>query len=199
MYNRMAFLRFFQRRALKHKVGKVAKDNYLYSRFVSATNVQSILGLLSGYNYALMGGFALGEHGYQRATTDVDILVNPAQVTQFATILNLQNQSPLNIGGISGETMDGTSVDLVAPDFPWLVDALFNAVSSRSGKVLSKPYIVLAKLWAARGATDDMDILQMIQRMNSVEKTQTKQIVSTYMPNEVEDLEQMFEYAGYVT
>lgn len=36
-----------------------------------------------GIDYALLGGLALGEHGYPRLTQDIDLLLSPAGLARF--------------------------------------------------------------------------------------------------------------------
>jgi hypothetical protein len=48
-----------------------------HSRPATLEDLKSLLGALNahGVDYLLVGGYALAAHGYQRATTDIDVLV----------------------------------------------------------------------------------------------------------------------------
>ncbi|MDO9012986.1 MAG: hypothetical protein Q7U78_14470 [Gallionella sp.] len=50
-----------------------------YSRPATSQDLKSLVAALNanGVDYLLIGGYALYAHGYQRATTDIDILVQP--------------------------------------------------------------------------------------------------------------------------
>ena len=198
VYNRLAFLKFAAERAKKHTgMVKTTAANYLDTKIVTAQTVNSVLARLNGFQYALMGGFALGFHGYQRATTDIDILVNEADIPNIAKVLGLQNLRPLTIGGTAGNMPDGTEVDLVAPDWPWVPEALATAQNTANGKVLNKQYLVMAKIWASRGTKDDMDSMQMLRRMTPDEQKATKKIVRRHKPEAVEDYGQLVDFAPY--
>jgi hypothetical protein len=194
-YNRIEFLKFAQSRTSKHRGFEKTAGNYLTQKFVTAQTVHSVLARLSQFNYALMGGFALGFHGYQRATSDIDIMVNGKDIPAIAQMLGLQHLRPLTIGGMAGTLPEGTEVDLVAPTWPWVPAALQAAQSTPNGKVLSKPFMVIAKLWAARGTVDDMDVLQLVKLMAPAERKMTRSLVRKYLPNDVEDFDQMVMWA----
>jgi hypothetical protein len=51
-----------------------------YSRAATWEDVKRLAKFLdeAGAEYALVGGYALGVHGYRRQTEDIDILVNPS-------------------------------------------------------------------------------------------------------------------------
>lgn len=50
-----------------------------YARSATADDLKSLVASLNanGVEYLLIGGYALYAHGYQRAMTDIDILVQP--------------------------------------------------------------------------------------------------------------------------
>ncbi len=50
-----------------------------YSRPATLEDLKLLLQSLNqhGVEYLLIGGYALAAHGYQRATTDIDLLVPP--------------------------------------------------------------------------------------------------------------------------
>ena len=56
----------------------------------------------------------------------------------------------LSIGGVA-MNVNGVEIDLIAMDTPWAEDAIRTAGSSPHGRLVSKPYLVLMKLWASRG------------------------------------------------
>ena len=66
------------------------------------------------------------------------------------------------------------------------------------GKVVSAPYLILMKLWASRGGKEDVDMLQVLKKMNSEDVSKTKLLIKKYLPNEFEDLESLINMAPYV-
>jgi len=55
------------------------KDGVEYARPATSNDLKSLVASLNAndVDYLLIGGYALYAHGYQRATTDIDILVQP--------------------------------------------------------------------------------------------------------------------------
>lgn len=165
----------------------------MINKIVTAAYSATVLTKLTNIPYAILGGQALTLHGYNRSTQDIDILVNANDIQNIVNILGIQNVHALTIGGVAGNLPDGTEIDLVSPGEDWVEDALSNVQVTTNGKVLSKPFLILTKLWASRGSKDENDILQMIKRMNDVEISQTESILNQYLPNVVDDFTQLVE------
>lgn len=62
-----------------------------YTRPATWDDVKTVIRYLEdeGVEYALVGGYALGVHGFNRFTEDIDILVNPAAENSRRWILAL--------------------------------------------------------------------------------------------------------------
>lgn len=62
-----------------------------YTRPATWEDVKTVIRYLedAGVEYALVGGYALGVHGFNRFTEDIDILVNPAAENSRRWILAL--------------------------------------------------------------------------------------------------------------
>jgi len=166
-------------------------------RIVKVAGVRDVTQLLS-IPYVVVGGHALAMHGHSRATDDVDILVNPSDVQQAMTDLGGKPMGVITIGGQAITMPDGLEVDLLAPSEPWVAQAVASGVETQHGRVISKPYLVLMKLWASRGAQEDMDMMVMLKSMTPVELKLTKGLVRQFLPNDVADLKNMLDYAKYV-
>jgi hypothetical protein len=67
--------------------------------FEESVSLGKLLGQ-SGIRWAFIGGIALGIHGYIRATEDIDIIINPDDLTVLDQILKQQgyiiNSEPIN-------------------------------------------------------------------------------------------------------
>ena len=194
---RQKFLQMLKNRTTKYSNTYPNKPPTKIVTVAYATGVLAKL-QLQNIPYAILGGQALALHGYNRTTQDIDVLVNPNDIPAIIQSLNIQRTTPLTIGGVAGFLPDGTEIDLVSPNVAWLGEAISNAQNSAGGRVITKPYVVLAKLWASRGAQEDVDIIQMIKRMNDTELQQTKTLIQQYLPNDSEDLEQLIEMKDYL-
>lgn len=105
----------------------MAEREIEYSRPATADDLKSLVASLNenGVDYLLIGGYALYAHGYQRATTDIDILVQPTldagrKVRQ--ALLILPDRAAAEIDPAWFE--DGEAIR-VADDI--IVDVMFNA------------------------------------------------------------------------
>ena len=196
---RKKLMKLFKSRSAKYRVRprhvtrKKAKG--VLERPVRPATVQKLLRLLRGIDYALIGGHAVTIHGHPRTTEDIDLLARPEDVGRIVEKLEGIHSKPLSIGGVQIK-VKGVPVDIVAPRQPWVDPAVEAAERTRYGKVISKPFLVLTKLWASRGEQDDTDILYVLRAMNSQEKQQTSRLVLHFLPNEAEDLESMLALAA---
>lgn len=105
----------------------MAEREIEYARPATADDLKSLVASLNenGVNYLLIGGYALYAHGYQRATTDIDILVQPTldagrKVRQ--ALLILPDRAAAEIDPAWFEEGDAIRV---ADDI--IVDVMFNA------------------------------------------------------------------------
>ncbi|MBW2096811.1 MAG: hypothetical protein JRI80_18255 [Deltaproteobacteria bacterium] len=146
--------------------------------------------------YAIIGGHAVTIHGHPRTTQDIDLLTLDANAV--AQELNGTNPQPMAIGGIT-VNVNGVEVDIIQPEQPWAADAIEQAVDTQYGRVVSKPYLVLTKLWASRGEQDDTDIIYTLRTMNEEEIALTKNLIAVYFPAYVDDVDSMIEIAKHVT
>lgn len=74
-----------------------------------------------GIPYALLGGLALGEHGYPRMTEDIDILLTPAGLEQFRQSCVGRGYRPAFNGALKTfrDTETGTRIEfLTTGEFP---------------------------------------------------------------------------------
>lgn len=201
MTNRHTFLEFLKRRAPKYQGfgdSSLKCENILNKNVVLLESLGQQLAPLDGIPHAIIGGHAVVFHGHPRTTQDIDVLVTNQHLEAAAQALQLQNQRPIQIiGGIAGTLPDGTEIDLVSPDEPWVNDAVASAVNSPHGKMVSKPFLVLLKLRASRGAQDDTDMLYTLKNMTDEEIDVARQVVAEYLPNDTEDLESMIMMKDY--
>lgn len=109
-----------------------------------------------GIEYALLGGLALGEHGYPRLTQDIDLLLSPAGLARFRERLTGRGYRPALEGAQKTfrDTETGVRVEIiVAGDYP--------------GDGLPKP--VTFPDPAQSGVTVDVGGIQVIARERLIE------------------------------
>lgn len=192
---RRTFLEFVKSRSYK----RLIKENKIYQpeKVVLLESLQQLLSPIFDIPHAIVGGHAVAIHGYPRTTQDIDVLTTPENVEKIVKRLNFVETQPITLGGISGRLASGAEIDILSPAKPWVKQAISNAIITPQGKVISPPFLVLMKLWASRGAQDDADMLHVLKKMTSEQLDQTMTLIKHYLPNEVEDLEQLVMMRNY--
>ncbi|HEY4394559.1 MAG TPA: hypothetical protein VGP64_10870 [Polyangia bacterium] len=127
--------------------------------------------------YAIVGAMALGAHGYERATSDVDLLVTSDGLARFKA-LNLGRGYVEKFAGSKGlrDTENGVTIDvLIAGEFPGdgrpkpvrFPDPSGAAVEGERFRILSLPKLVELKLASGMTAPhrlkDLADVLELIK------------------------------------
>lgn len=188
---RKKFLELIRNRSVKYNGGSMKIKNILENRLL----LESIFDILKDIksSYAIIGDHAVAIQGYPRTTEDLDILVRSEDIKKIMKDLNLTYVGPLTIGGVTTKTNLGFELDLVAIDESWADEAIKNAQKSKYGMVVSKPYLILMKLFASRSTKDDADAIGVLKAMNDQEIEKAKELIETWLPNMVEDLDQMIE------
>ena len=186
----------YKKRAAKYKPARTAGPDYL-DKIVKLAAVSQFTQLLGTIPYAIVGGFAVALHGNPRLTQDIDLLVSPNDLPAAQQAMERAGgraSNSLSIGGVA-MSVNGTEVDLIALDAPWANEAIGSATSSSQGRVVTKPYLVLMKLWASRGEQEDLDMITLLRGMGQPEWNQTLGLVKKYLPNDVDDIKNLREYS----
>jgi hypothetical protein len=146
--------------------------------------------------YAIVGGVATRLYMPERMTYDLDILIQRSQANiAYNELTNRQSKQigELTIGGTAWELADGTLLDVIASDRPWVKNALLNPRRSPDNQpVIDLPYLVLMKLEASR-TTDISDISRMLGQANDDELNRVRSTIQIYDPNSLEDLESLIQ------
>lgn len=198
---RRKFLKLIKERSAKYCPAKKSVIERKIDKMLAHDHVliESVQGITSVINvpYALIGGHAVTIHGTPRMTEDIDILTMPQYVDDIVKSLNIKVESPITIGGVAGKTISGMEIDVIAPsDQAWVEDAIDNSEGTKYGKVVSKPYLVLTKIFASRGTQDDADIINILNNMNETQQNKTAELVKEYFPSMYDDIMQMIEIAN---
>jgi hypothetical protein len=130
--------------------------------------------------YAIVDAMALGAHGYERATSDVDVLVTSDGLARFKA-LNLGRGYLEKFAGSKGlrDTANGVNIDvLIAGEFPGdgrpkpvcFPDPSGAAIEGDRFRILSLPKLVELKLASGMTAPhrlkDLADVLELIKAQN---------------------------------
>ncbi len=145
----------------------------------------------SSIPFVVVGGVATRLYMPERMTLDLDIVIaaNQAEVAYH----QLQNfgaikVNDLSIPGSQWNLPDGTSLDILEIDEPWLEAALRSPNYAPDGlPIIDLPYLILMKLNASR-SQDLADISRMLGCATDSQIQRVKIIVETYLPTAVEDL-----------
>jgi hypothetical protein len=134
-----------------------------------------------GVKHALVGGLAVGAHGWPRATRDVDFLVDDsAFVKSDAGLVILRAGIPVQAHGIAVDTVS------VRDDERHLLLAIEAAEISEGIPVLSIEALVYLKLASPR-SQDRQDVLQLVRAGADLER------VRKYLDANAPKLREKFE------
>jgi hypothetical protein len=134
-----------------------------------------------GVRHALVGGLAVGAHGWPRATRDVDFLVDDsAFVKTDAGLVILRAGIPVQAHGIAVDTVS------VRDDERHLLPAIEAAEISEGIPVLSIEALVYLKLASPR-SQDRQDVLQLVRAGADLER------VRKYLDANAPKLREKFE------
>jgi hypothetical protein len=114
--------------------------------------------------FAVAGGFAVIEHGYERFTNDVDLLVYAGDLARTMAVLRAAGfrGSRTPIGAKMRDEQAGVGVDLVGTAFEADERALACATRARSPlPVISVAHLILMKLESGR-SQGDADVVALV-------------------------------------
>src|SRR5881628_3018793 len=115
--------------------------------------------------FAVAGGFAVIEHGYERFTNDVDLLVHAGDLSRAMAVLRAAGfrGSRTPIGAKMRDEQTGVGVDLLGTAFAADERALARAARARSPlPVISVAHLILMKLESGR-SKDDADVVELVK------------------------------------
>lgn len=190
----------FRRRAIialarrRGRAGSGSGDAFMRTR--SFRVMPDLTRLLAGLPFVIVGGTATALYMPARHTDDVDILVSTADLVQIERALRsagARRQGPLTIGGAAWTLQDGTDLDVIVSDAPWVPAALATPVRDPTGlPVIDLPYLVLLKLEASR-LVDIGDLGRMLGGADDQHLRRVRLVVARHMPDAVDDLESIIE------
>ncbi len=171
-----------------------ALDEVLKGDVLGTARVLSKQLFAHGVPHAIVGGIAVGAHGWARATRDVDVLVPSG--TDLDQLVGDKGQ-PIRADDFNGRTvkMRGIPVDFLAPDSvgtAFLDAAVGTAEVSGGLPIIQLGPLVAMKLHAGRHK-DQADIVEVLKAAGDFEATAAT--VRTYLaevaPHFLEDFESL--------
>ncbi|AGY60198.1 hypothetical protein [Gloeobacter kilaueensis] len=150
--------------------------------------------ILSNSDFVVVGGVATRLYMPERMTLDLDILIltkDAPEIYQRLEQAGARRLGELSIGGSSWRLEDGTSLDVLVSDEPWVPPALSTPNVSPDGlPVIALPYLVLMKLLSSRGV-DIGDLSRMLGQADDQALDEIRAVVGTYLADAAEDLESL--------
>jgi len=155
-----------------------------------------LTGALVEIRWATVGGVAIRHYAPERATIDLDTLVErsagPA-VRERLRRAGLRYVGELAVGGSTWSTSDGTAVDVLESEAPWVGAALEQAQQNRDLQglpVLPLPYFVLMKLQSGR-TQDIADVTRMLGLASDADLDAVREVIRQFDPDALDDVESM--------
>ncbi len=151
---------------------------------------------LQGIPWAIVGGVATRAYMPERATKDLDILIQTADSDRVLARLKAADYLLVATLGIPGYVLQspaGIEIDLLLSDDPWLEEALAVVGRDAAGyPVLALPYLVLMKLSSMR-SQDWADVSRMLGLAGEAELERVRDVVGRYSSEDLEDLEALID------
>jgi hypothetical protein len=153
---------------------------------------------LDGIRWAVVGAVATRAYMPERATQDLDIIVEVTSREETRRRLKAAGFiyiQELSIGGSLWKLPDNTLLDVVESNASWVSEALGKLQRDPQGlPVLSLPYLVLMKMQAGR--TQDLaDVSRMLGLASDSNCQQAREVLERFQPDQKEDFESLL-YLG---
>jgi hypothetical protein len=152
--------------------------------------------VLGDVRWATVGGVAIRHYAPERATIDLDVLIPRGAAPtarQRLQAAGFHYEGELSVGGSTWTAPDGTPVDALEADDPWVAEALEQATGNTDLQglpILPLPYFVLMKLRSGRTG-DIADVTRMLGLAEDAGLDAVRDVIRRWEPDAVEDLESM--------
>ena len=148
--------------------------------------------ILTGIDWAIVGGVATRAYMPERMTKDMDILVHYKDGETVIKRLEEAGYRMASESAVPGYLLhapDGTKLNVLFGNYPWLKKALKNTGRDPAGyPVVRLPYLTLMKLQAQR-SQDWTDVSRMLGWADDADLDEVRAVIREYAPEDVEDLE----------
>ena len=160
--------------------------------------VTNLNNLIKETPFVIVGGIATRLYMPERMTDDLDILVLTADAKELYRELEKAGSKivgELSIGGSTWKLPDGTSLDVIESQQPWVEEAVNNPNLAPDGlPIIALPYLILMKMKASR-SQDIADLTRMLGGADESALEAVRKAIKAYFPETLEDLES-FIYLG---
>ena len=179
----------------RQRPGSGSSPSFLRRR-TSLAQFPDLKPVLTGIRWAIVGGVATRLYMPERVTLDLDIVVSAGDrevVRRRLTEAGFQYKSDLSMGGSSWTVPDGSSLDVIEMEAPWLDDALAEAqhnLDDSGAPVLPLAYLALMKFLAGR-VQDLADVTRMLGQADGETLAAVRQVFREYLPDDIDDLESL--------
>jgi hypothetical protein len=152
--------------------------------------------VLGDIPWATVGGVATRHYMPERATVDLDALVERNSAPEVRARLQQSGYryaGELSVGGSTWSAPDGTQIDVLETQEPWVGEALRLAQQNRDLQglpVLPLPYFIHMKLRSSR-AQDVADITRMLGQASDEQLKAVREVIGRLQPDALEDVESM--------
>jgi hypothetical protein len=146
--------------------------------------------------WATVGGVATRHYAPERATVDLDALVERGMAPMVRERLQrsgFRYIGELSVGGSTWAAPDGATVDVLESAEPWVGGAVEQAQQNRDLQglpVLPLPYFILMKLRSGR-TMDLGDITRMLGLAGDADLAAVREVIGRLQPDALEDVESM--------
>jgi hypothetical protein len=146
--------------------------------------------------FLVVGGVATRLYAPERMTDDLDVLVPAASAERLSEELTrggAVRRGRLAVGGSHWRLPDGTPLDVLEEDAPWVAEALARPASGPDGlPVIGLPYLILMKMRASRGI-DIGDLTRILGAADEAALEETRRVIGRYLSDGTEDLESLIQ------
>jgi hypothetical protein len=193
--------RFYLERGLRRRPIGAGSNLDMLMQLERTKLFATMKSLLGDIPAAVVGGVATRAYSPERATQDLDVLVDHARyddaVHRLETLgwrRDAQLMFPNTMLGLYGTTWskDGHALDLMASDQAWAEEALAEEAFDQTGlRIVALPYLVLMKVDSARGV-DQGDLTRMLGRATESDVERAVRVVEKHHrdPHAAEDVRQ---------
>ena len=156
--------------------------------------VTNIKAIIKQTPFVVVGGIATRLYMPERMTDDIDILVLTEDADNIYRELaeaGSMKVGELSIGGSSWQLPDGSILDVIESQQPWVAGAIANPNTAPDNlPIIGLPYLIVMKLQASRGI-DMGDLTRMLGGADRRALDLIRKTIKTYLPDAVEDLESL--------
>ncbi|MEG4347018.1 hypothetical protein QUB70_27610 [Microcoleus sp. A003_D6] len=156
--------------------------------------VTNIKAIIKQTQFVVVGGIATRLYMPERMTDDLDILVltdDAENLYQELVSTGSIKVGELSIGGSSWQLPDGSILDVLESQQPWVVEAIANPnIAPDNLPIIGLPYLIVMKLQASRGI-DIGDLTRMLGGADETALELVRKTVKTHLSDAVEDLESL--------